>query len=53
MNLSIVHTIHIKEIGMKIKKEIKDKILTAANALTDEGIESPTNDYGACMDCCQ
>jgi hypothetical protein len=29
---------------MKIKTEIKDKILTAANALTDEGIESPTND---------
>lgn len=29
---------------MKVKPEIKEKITTAANALTAEGIENPTND---------
>lgn len=29
---------------MKVKPEIKEKIIAAANALTAEGIESPTND---------
>ena len=29
---------------MKVKTEIKEKIIAAANALATEGIESPTND---------
>jgi chromosome segregation ATPase len=29
---------------MKVKPEIKEKIITTANALTAEGIENPTND---------
>lgn len=29
---------------MKVKPEIKEKIITTANALTSEGIENPTND---------
>lgn len=29
---------------MKVKPEIKDRILSAANALASEGIENPTND---------